>query len=390
MPLRFLLALASFAGLLIVLPVLPDYPALKPILLLFGLTLFANAASLKWVFLGAEKMGRVAVGLVLTQIIFAAAVFGLVRDPTAILWIPVLRLLAELAMAVYFMRLFVITYGGFPWPVTLRGASNMARSAFVMGGAQGLGLMSYNFDSIFLGLLAGPAAVGLYSAAYKPVTAVLAGPITYYQGLFPALARTFSTSKEDFRGAVYSSLQLTTIFALPFGIMSTMFSTQIIHILFGVPYAAAVPVLQVLAWSAVLVTLRGTFKHGLNAAGRPELDLRSAVASVTLNVGLNLALIPRYGILGAAVATVTADVLWLVAVAWYFNRHVMRVDLHSVILRPMAASGLMIACLVLLQSSFWGLRAVIGAAAYLGTLLLLNGTRVPGLETRWPAGVGGK
>src|SRR4029077_16953738 len=173
-------------------------------------------------------------------------------------------------------------------------------------------------------------------------------------------------------------------------IMSTMFSTQIIHILFGVPYAAAVPVLQVLAWSAVLVTLRGTFKHGLNAAGRPELDLRSAAASVTLNVGLNLALIPRYGILGAAVAAGTADVLWLFAVAWYFNRHVMRVDLHSVILRPLAASGLMIACLVLLQSSFWGLRAVIGAAAYLGTLLLLNGTRVPGLENRWPAGVGGK
>jgi O-antigen/teichoic acid export membrane protein len=389
-PLRFLLATFSFGALLLLLPVLPDYPALTSILLTFGLTLFAQAVSLKWVFLGNETMGRVGGGLALAQILFAAAVFGLVDGPTDLLWIPALRLFADLAMAAYFLRLFVVTYGGFPWPVTLRGASTIGRPALVMGGSQGLGLLSYNFDSMFLGLLLGPTAVGLYNAAYKPVTAALAAPITYYVGLFPALSRTFATSKEDFRGAVFSSLQVTTIFALPFGIMTSVFSPQIIHLLFGPAYAGAAPALQVLSWSAVLVTLRGTFRHGLNAAGKAHLELRCSVAAVILNVTLNLLLIPRYGILGAAVATVVADVLCLITLAWYFNRHVIRVDLHSVLLRPLAASGLMVGCMALLQSSFWGLRAMIGAVAYVATMLLLNGTRVPGLETSWPAGVRGK
>jgi len=146
----------------------------------------------------------------------------------------------------------------------------------------------------------------------------------------------------------------------------------------------------VLSWSAVLATLRGTFKHGLNAAGRADLDFRCGATGVLLNVGLNFVLIPLYGILGAAVATVSAEVLWFVTVALCFNRYVIRVNLLSALLGPLAASVVMASCMALLQSSFWGLRALVGTVAYLGILLLLNGMKVPGLEASWPAGARGK
>ena len=55
-PLRFLLATGAFGMLLVLLPVFPDYPALQTILVLFGLTLLAQAANLKWVFMGREQM----------------------------------------------------------------------------------------------------------------------------------------------------------------------------------------------------------------------------------------------------------------------------------------------------------------------------------------------
>ena len=143
--------------------------------------------------------------------------------------------------------------------------------------------------------------------------------------------------------------------------------------------------LQVLSWSAVLVTLRGTYKQGLNAAGRAELDLRCAAASVIMNVSLNLLLIPRYGILGAAVATLLAEALWLVTAAWYFNRYVMRVNLHSALLRPLAASAVMLGCLNLLQPSYWVLQAWLAGFVYLGTVLLLNGKTFGGFKMHWPA-----
>jgi O-antigen/teichoic acid export membrane protein len=383
-PLRCLVALGSFGALLLLLPAFPDYPALTTLLVLFGPALFTQAVSLKWVFMGQEKMVFVAGGLVIAQIVFAAAVFAFVRSPEWIVWVPVLRLLGEVVMAAYFLRLFVVTYGGLPRPLTLRGAAGVIRPALVMGSSHGLAMMSYNFDSVLLGFLIGPTAVGLYNAAYKPITAALAMPVTFYLGLFPALARTFAESMEEFRQVVVSSLRVTSIFALPLGVLGSFFSAPIIDLLFGPAYANSVPALQVLSWSAVLVTLRGTYKQGLNAAGRAELDLRCAELAVILNVSLNLLLIPRYGILGAALATLAAEALWLITAAWYFNRYVMRVNLHSVLLRPLVASGFIVGCLSLLQVSFWGVQAWVGMVLYLGTLFLLNRTEVWSFKAKWP------
>jgi len=380
-PLRLVLAASAFGFLLILQTILPDYPALKTVLVLFGLTLFPQAVSLKWVFMGQEQMTRVAAGLVTAQVVFVTGVFAFVHSPVGIVWIPVLRLVADLIMAAYFLRLFASTYGGVPWPLKLQGASAIVRPALVMGGSQALGIMSYNFDSILLGWMLGPAAVGLYSAAYKPVTAALAMPVTYYQGLFPALSRTFASNRSDFHQVVARSLQITSIFALPLGVIGTFFAAPIIDLLFGAPYAGSVPALQLLAWSAVLTTLRGTFKHGLNAAGRAELDLRCGTISVIANITLNLLLIPRFGILGAAAATVSTEALWFITAAWYFNRRVASINLYSVLVSPVAACAFMAVCLNLVQSAFWGLQVWIGAAVYLGTLFACNRKRGWGPKT---------
>jgi hypothetical protein len=68
----------------------------------------------------------------------------------------------------------------------------------------------------------------------------------------------------------------------------------------------------------------------------------------------------------------------------------MRIDLQSVLLRPLVAGALMVGCMALLQSSFWGVRATIGALLYVGSLLLLNSAKFPGLAAGWSAGAGGK
>ena len=52
MPLRMLFASGAFAALMFLLPVFPDFPGLLPLMFLFGLTLFVQALSFKWVFMG--------------------------------------------------------------------------------------------------------------------------------------------------------------------------------------------------------------------------------------------------------------------------------------------------------------------------------------------------
>jgi O-antigen/teichoic acid export membrane protein len=376
MPLRLALTAVTFGVLLALLPFLPAYPYLRPVLLLFGLTLFAQAFNLKWVFMGRERMSHVAVGLLVAQVIFAVAVFALVRRPEHVVWVPALRLAGDLAMAVYFGRPFVTAHG---WPVrgfTRREAGAILKPALVMGLSQGLAFMSYNFDSLLLGLLVGARAVGWYGAAYKPITALLAVPVTYYTGLFPTLSRTYQQSEAAFRHMVARSLRLTAMMALPVGIGGSFLAGPVIGLLFGPDYANSVLPLQILSWAAVMVILRGNFRHSLNAAGRQDLDLRCAGSAIAMNVGLNLIFIPRYGIVGAAATTLVTEIFWLGLAFYYFNRHVAPINPLPYLRQPFLAGVLMAAGFVLLPWLPWPGQAATATLIYFAALFLQGGNPV--------------
>jgi O-antigen/teichoic acid export membrane protein len=371
-PLRFALALGSFAFLLVVLVFLPNYPALGTVMTLFGLTLFVQAVNLKWVFMGQERMTPVAAGLVIAQIVFALAIFLVVHNPRAIIWVPILRLVSDLAMAAYFASLFVKTHSNLRLKFTLRNPGAALRPALTLGTSHGLATLNYNFDTIVIGLMLSPMMVGLYNAAYKPVTVLLAMPTTYFIGLFPALSRAHAQNQESFREIATRSFGLAALGAVPLGIGAFFLAAPIIKFLFGPAYADAAMVLQILSWSAVLVILRGTFRQSLNAAGKAGLDLRCAGSAVLLNVILNLLFIPRYGIIGAAVATLISEVHWFSLAYYYFTHHIVRLRLLPLLLQPIMAACVMGLFLVLTQSWFWGARFVGGLAVYLGMLLLLG------------------
>lgn len=370
LPLRGLFAAAAFGLLLLLLPFLPDYAALRPLLVLFGLGLFVQATNLKWVFLGREQLGQVAAGLTLAQAVFALAVVAVVRGPADVIWVPLLRLAGDLGESAYFLYRFSTEQGRKRPAFTLAGTRPMLRPAWTLGATHALGLLTYSFDSVLLGLLLGPAAVGLYSAAYRPVTLILALRMTYLLGLFPALARSYEEGREPFSRLVARSLQVTSGLALPLGVGGGFLAEPIVDFLFGVAYADSAAVLRVLCWSAVLVILRGTYRQALQAAGRPDLDLRCALAAAILNVPLTLLLIPPFGLLGAAAATVAADLLWLVLVQASFSRQVLAMSLLPWLARPAAAAMAMSACFLLVQPLVWPVRALLASAVYFGVLLV--------------------
>lgn len=373
LPLRFLLSGTVFGLLLLILPLLPDVPMLRPVLILFGLCLFAQAASLKWVFLGQQQMTRVATGLVVSQVVFAGAVFAIVRNPSALLWVPVLRLASDLALAAYFAAQFAKEHGGLRIPLTLRDARSVLRPSLTLGMLDILQVINYNFDAVLLGFLAGTTTVGWYSAAYKPVTVALAMPITYFLGLYPALSSAFAKNKEEFGALVSRSLRLSTTFSIPMGVGGAMLAGPIILLLFGQAYAPSVPVLRILVWSVVLVILRGTFDHGMVAANHSGVVLRCAMASAGTNIVLNILLIPNYGMLGAASATLVSEIVWVSLTSNRMNRYVIRINLFAYLWRPIVAGAAMAAFLWFGQPIFWIARAVLSTGVYFAVLLLLGG-----------------
>ena len=367
-PARLVLAVIALSSTALV----AGNPQLRLVLFLLTLTVLIQAFNLKWALMGQERMSHVAIGLMLSQFAFAGCAAALVHRPEDLLLIPAAFVASELVQTIYFGRLFVKLHGLPKLILDWRGIRSMAQPVLTLGASQCLGLMNYNVDSILIGVMLGPVPVGLYAAAYKPITAVLTVAVTYYQGLFPALSRSYAEQAENFRRILLRSFRFTAIFAVPLGVGGTLLAAPMIRFLFGDNYAESVPVLQLLSWSAVLVTLRGNFRHTLNAVGRQRLDLICAATAGAVNVGLNLLLIPRYGIQGAAYATVFSEIWWFVLARYFFSRHVMKLQLLPVLWRPLLAGAGMAIWLLLAGDMQWILRAAVAMAVYV-LILILSG-----------------
>lgn len=370
-PARLFLAIIAIAATGI-LQLLPGDPHLRRVLPLLTLTVLAQVFNLKWALMGKEQMARVAVGLIASQLVFAGCVVLLVHSPADLFRVPIAFISSEAVLAAYFGWRFTRIYG---WPHVIpdgKRIRSMIQPVLTLGASQCLGLMSYNVDLIIVGIFLGPGAAGWYAAAYKPVTAVLAFPITYYQGLFPALSRSYQEGADKFRTILLRSLSFTMVMAIPIGVGGTFLAAPLIDLLFGPTYARSVFPLQLLSWSAVLVTLRGNFRHTLNAVGKQRLDLKCAAAAAALNVAGNLVLIPLYNINGAAMATVISEAFWFVYARYLFGRYVMPLPLLRVAWRPALAGVAMAACLIFGGPIQWMVRAVLSLGCYAAVLIVLQ------------------
>jgi O-antigen/teichoic acid export membrane protein len=145
-------------------------------------------------------------------------------------------------------------------------------------------------------------------------------------------------------------------------------------LIYGEKYRASIPALQILCWSLTIVILRGNFRQALTAAGAQRLDLIAAGIAITINLSLNLALIPRYGINGAAAATLISELVWLSLAGTLYNLRVSRIELIKALWHPILASVALLVWMLLSGRLFWLLQAFFGVLIYL-LVLFVSGER---------------
>jgi len=361
----------SFCVLLAALPLLPPFPLIRMLALLFGASLFVQALSLKWYFMGQQRMRLVGSALVGGQLLFGAVIFAFVRDPEHLLYVPIARLVSEGSLAIYFGYRFRGETGVSPLVFHGKGGLGILASALTLGAANALALVNYNFDAILLGYLTTAEAVGCYGVAYKLILVALAPAVSYFLGIFPVLSRAHASDLAEFQRLANRSLRNCALYAVPVAVSGYLLAEPLMLLVFGEPFLPSVPSFQILIWSAALVVMRGTYRQGLTAAHFHKYDLVCAISAASVNIILNFVLIPRYGLAGAAVATLISEMVWFSAAWFLFSRLVFAASLSGALWRP-ALSGL--AMWIAISATPFSLfpRAFVGGLAYVGALVLLG------------------
>jgi O-antigen/teichoic acid export membrane protein len=95
-----------------------------------------------------------------------------------------------------------------------------------------------------------------------------------------------------------------------------LLAPALIDVLYGEAYRGAVAPLRLLLLSFALLVVSRHYRLVLVASGRQALDLKIMGAAAALNVALNVWLVPRFGLAGAAASNVASEAAILVAVLY--------------------------------------------------------------------------
>ena len=106
-----------------------------------------------------------------------------------------------------------------------------------------------------------------------------------------------------------SILYFLTFVVIPICIGTTIFSEEIIKILFGKTFVSTSLSLQILIWGLLIHSFNNILGRIIYAIDQEKFFIKISLASMLVNVILNLILIPKYSLYGASVATIVSFVV---------------------------------------------------------------------------------
>lgn len=194
-------------------------------------------------------------------------------------------------------------------PAFLASALSLLRDSLplLMGGIAVFVYM--RIDQFMLAAMLGPREVGLYSAIVQLAEVPLVLPVLLLRAALPVLTRQSGTNPA-LRDRTLCTL-MRNGFYLHLAVASAvaMFAKPLVVLLYGPAFQAAAPALCIQVIGAPFVALGVLSGAWIILNQYTQYALWRTLAGAVVNVALNLILIPKYGITGAASATVLAFVV---------------------------------------------------------------------------------
>jgi O-antigen/teichoic acid export membrane protein len=176
-----------------------------------------------------------------------------------------------------------------------------------------IALNTYTYiDTVILGLMRSDTEVGWYGASYRVYEGLTYAPSILFAVLTPRLSHLFSQDRSAYRRLFRRSLAASVALGVVMGGGAALAAKPIITTLFGSGYVAAALPLQILSGGALFVFGSWILYAAALSTNLDRRLLLTTAIGLSVNVVLNIVLIPRYGISGAAWATVTAEALTVV------------------------------------------------------------------------------
>jgi O-antigen/teichoic acid export membrane protein len=233
-------------------------------------------------------------GCVLAIVPFARSAQGLVAAHVA-----------GLVAALFAAELLLARRGFAPSRPAFAQRAELYRFSLPLLASQLLALGVFQADKLCLGYLTDPGSLGLYAVASKLAFLAIAPAWAASQTLAPIIAERWSSNRIDELRHTYQRHAEVSLLVTGVAVAAVLVNVRWLLGLFGpeLVNADAIRVTQLLSLGLLLSVLPGSQAQLYRMSGRTYLATLNAFSVAVLNVTLNVVLIQRYGVVGAAAAT---------------------------------------------------------------------------------------
>lgn len=342
------------------------------LVLISALCVLPISFTLEWVFEARQEVGLISIARILKGVTFFVAVFLLTSSGDD----------AQKAGYFYFgsvsLSMLIVTVValqrfGIDLPsLSFQKSFSVLRKAGPLGIASILSQYSLFASTIVVGYFLARDQLGYFTAANRIVMFLWAYVITsMHRSLLPSLSSTYHNSLSEYRRVVVGLFRLSTLAAVPIGLMGTLCATPLMKLLYSSQYEVSGAVFGILLCGFVLANIRSILEIALIASDRQRQYMRGMVLLAILYTVLTTVLTLRFGIVGAAIAVLSSETCYFGYLV-YTCPYSEPVTLLKHSWKPITAAAIALASLVPLDIHPL-LRLVFGLTIFAAVLVALKG-----------------
>lgn len=190
------------------------------------------------------------------------------------------------------------------WNFDRRVAGHLVRQAFPLLLSGAAVLIYQRIDQVMIRNMIDDSSVGFFSIAGKFTELILFLPIVMSQTVAPLLVRARERDEEVYRRKRQQFVDAVVWTALLLAVLVSASAPWLVRWTYGRQYLAAVPVLQIMAFKAVGMALAASSGQLVIIEHLQKWAAVRNLIGCGVCVGMNFLLIPRFGIVGSAWATI--------------------------------------------------------------------------------------
>jgi O-antigen/teichoic acid export membrane protein len=225
----------------------------------------------------------------------------------------------------------------------------------------------YNWIDVgIIGLFLAQSAVGVYEYAWQVTLPIAIVFEVTTKSVFPQVSQWHaSEDTEEISRVVSQAASVGLFLSVPALFGAILFADSILLVLFGPAYVAGAAVLPILMGEKIVRSVQVVLNTTLRGIDQPRKSAIATGVTVLVNLGLNVVLVPTYGIRGAAVATLGSVCLNAV-LHWYYLRDHIPLHFTGRLTAKIAGVSLIMSGVLLLATRVLDVNNIVGLFTVVG------------------------